>query len=319
MTTFRLLTYNENEEAVAAVLVHGQIYPVRSLLQDEEVDASSVLALLQTWEKSHRALVEAIERLDPSQGKPLDKTALLSPILYPNAIYCAAANFRDHMHAMAVKLNQPDEPDPRELDIKPYHFTVPARLCIAGPQDPIQMPSHGENIDWEIELVAVIGKTARQVSIDKALDYVAAYAVGNDVSVRDMRFLKIPNVSSHSLFRNDFIALKGFDKSCVVGPWLTMASDIPDPQQLAMKLWVDDELMQDSSTGEMVFTVAEQISYLSSRVTLLPGDIIMTGTPAGTGMERDRFLRPGETVRMNIESLGEMTQHVVDKRAGSTA
>jgi 2-keto-4-pentenoate hydratase/2-oxohepta-3-ene-1,7-dioic acid hydratase in catechol pathway len=88
------------------------------------------------------------------------------------------------------------------------------------------------------------------------------------------------------------------------------ASEVPDPQRLAMKLWLDGELMQSSSTSEMIFGVAEQVSHLSSRVTLLPGDLVMTGTPAGTGLERDRFLQPGQAVRMSIERLGEMTVHL---------
>ena len=131
------------------------------------------------------------------------------------------------------------------------------------------------------------------------------------MSVRDLRYIKIPNVPDHSVFRNDFVGMKAFDQSCVLGPWLTPARLVPDPQRLAMRLWINDELMQDSSTSEMVFTLGEQIAYLSSRVTLLPGDVVMTGTPAGTGMERDRFLRAGETVRMEIEGLGAMTNRVV--------
>ncbi len=231
--------------------------------------------------------------------------------MYPGAVYCAAANYRDHMHGMALRLNQPDEPDPRELDIKPYHFTVPARTCISGPDEPVRIPRFAEHLDWEIELVAVIGRTARRVAVEEALKHVAAYTIGNDISVRDLRYLKIPNVPMQSLFRSDFIAMKGFDKSCVTGPWLTPASSVANPQELALKLWIDDELMQDSTTNQMVFSVAEQIAYLSDRVTLWPGDMIFTGTPAGTGMERDRFLRVGETLRLNIEGIGEMTQEVV--------
>ena len=127
-----------------------------------------------------------------------------------------------------------------------------------------------------------------------------------------MRYLRIPNVPAQSLFRSDFVAMKGFDQSCVIGPWLTLARDICDPQKLALKLSIDGELLQDSSTAQMVFSVAEQIAYLSSRVTLWPGDLVFTGTPAGTGMERDRFLRVGESLTLSIEKIGAMTQEVVD-------
>lgn len=311
MINFKLLTHDESGVPVAGVLVGEKVFGAVDLLQDTGIDASSVLALLEDWPRAERALLKAVEALDTKKSCPVSEIKFLAPVLFPGAIYCAAANYRDHMRAMAVRLNQADEPDPHELNIKPFHFVVPGRSCTAGPVDPIRMPKHGENIDWEIELVAVIGKPARNVSIEDALDYVAAYTVGNDVSVRDMRYLKIPNVSQESLFRVDFIGGKGFDKSCVMGPWLVPARFIEDPQKLKLKTWVNDELMQDSSTSEMVFNTAEQISYLSQRVTLLPGDVVMTGTPAGTGMERDRFLRAGETIRMYIEDVGEITQKVI--------
>jgi 2-keto-4-pentenoate hydratase/2-oxohepta-3-ene-1,7-dioic acid hydratase in catechol pathway len=306
----QLLTYRAASGKFRAGIKLGErIFDAEAVIGGDDCD--SVLGLLEHWERIEPLLIDRVERQAHESLVPVMISTLGAPVLYPGAIYCAAANFRDHMHAMAVKLNQPDEPDPREIDLKPYHFIVPGRSCIAGPDDPLRLPSFGKNVDWEIELVAVIGKPAYQVAPQRALEHVAAYTIGNDVSVRDHRFLKIPNVPSQSLFRTDFLSMKAFDQSCTIGPWLTLSRDIPDPQRLEMKLWVDDELMQDSSTAEMIFTVAEQISYLSSRVTLLPGDLVMTGTPAGTGMERDRFLRPGETIRMSIEGIGEMTQRVV--------
>jgi 2-keto-4-pentenoate hydratase/2-oxohepta-3-ene-1,7-dioic acid hydratase in catechol pathway len=306
----QLLTYKDSSgEYRAGVRLGEAIFDAEALTGRRE--CAAVVSILQGWDVFEPILIDRVGNKAHEQLAPVEIVALGPPVLYPGAIYCAAANFRDHMHAMAVKLNQPDEPDPRELDMKPYHFVVPGRTCIAGPDEPLQMPSYGKNIDWEIELVAVIGRPAKNVRPERALDHVAAYTLGNDVSVRDHRYLKIPNVAPQSLFRTDFIGMKGFDQSCVIGPWLTLARHIPDPQRLAMKLWLDEELMQDSSTAQMIFTVAEQIAYLSSRVTLLPGDLVMTGTPAGTGMERDRFLRPGETIRISIEGIGELTQRVV--------
>lgn len=302
----QLLTYrNGAGEHRAGLRVDGAIYDAGSATG--RADCGSILSILENWDELEPVLTAAAAQ----PGALAEVASLATPVLYPGAVYCAAANYRDHMHAMAVKLNQPDEPDPRELDIKPYHFTVPARTCVIGTDAPIELPDFGANVDWEIELVAVIGRPARNVSVADALDHVAGYTIGNDVSVRDMRYLKIPNVPLQSLFRSDFIAMKGFDRSCVIGPWITLARDIPDPQKLAMQLWIDGEPMQDSSSAQMVFGVAEQISYLSSRVTLHPGDLVMTGTPAGTGMERDRFLKPGETLKLEIEGIGEFSQKVV--------
>ncbi len=306
----QLLTYKDAEgEYRAGVRSEQSIFDAELLTGRR--DCASVLSILEGWEELEPLLRDRVRRLEGEQVATVDAPLLGPPVMYPGAVYCAAANYRDHMHGMAVRLNQPDEPDPRELDIMPYHFTVPAHTCISGPDEPVTMPWFAEHLDWEIELVAVIGRRARRVSVGDALSHVAAYTIGNDISVRDLRYLKIPNVPMQSLFRSDFIAMKGFDKSCLIGPWLTLASDIPDPQSLALKLWIDDELMQDSSTNQMIFSVAEQIEYLSYRVTLWPGDVIFTGTPAGTGMERDRFLREGETLRLSIEKVGEVVQRVV--------
>ena len=309
----QLLTYRSTAgEYRAGIKLEQGIFDAQGLTH--RADCSTVLAILQGWPELEPLLDErvsqrAFEHLDPVQTSELGP-----PVMYPGAVYCAAANYRDHMHGMAVRLHQPDEPDPRELDIQPYHFTVPAQTCISGPHEPVRMPWFAENLDWEIELVAVIGRVARRVSVENALAHVAGYTIGNDVSVRDMRYLKIPNVPLQSLFRSDFIAMKGFDKSCVTGPWIMPASSIPDPQRLALKLWINDELMQDSSTEQMIFSVAEQIAYLSSRVTLWPGDMVFTGTPAGTGMERNRFLREGELLRLEIEKIGSMSQKVTRPR-----
>jgi 2-keto-4-pentenoate hydratase/2-oxohepta-3-ene-1,7-dioic acid hydratase in catechol pathway len=310
----QLLTYKDPTNRFrAGVKLGARVFDAEAL--SGRPDCETVFSLLQNWDVVEPVLTEQVNRLAQDDLVPVKMASLGPPVLYPGAIYCAAANFRDHMRAMAIKLNQPEEPNPRETDIKPYHFIVPGRSCVSGPDDPLKLPSFGTKVDWELELVAVIGRSARDVPSERALDYVAGYTIGNDVSVRDHRYLKIPNVPAQSLFRTDFLSMKAFDQSCAIGPWLTLARDIPDPQQLAMKLWLDGELMQNSSTAEMIFTVAEQISYLSSRVTLLPGDIVMTGTPAGTGMERDRFLRPGETIRMSIEGIGEMTQKVISWEA----
>ncbi|MNN37480.1 Ureidoglycolate lyase [compost metagenome] len=145
--------------------------------------------------------------------------------------------------------------------------------------------------------------------MEKALEYVAGYTIANDLSARDaMRRSKMPPTSP---FHLDWIGHKSFDGSCPIGPWIVPASQIADPHRLALKLWVSGELMQDSSTEKLIFDVPEQISMLSSRVTLQPGDMILTGTPAGTGAPKKRFLQPGETVRLSIEGIGEFEHSMV--------
>jgi 2-keto-4-pentenoate hydratase/2-oxohepta-3-ene-1,7-dioic acid hydratase in catechol pathway len=160
-------------------------------------------------------------------------------------------------------------------------------------------------MDWEVELAAVIGRSAKHVSIEKALSYVAGYTVANDLSARDRG--RRPHVPDNSPFKADWVAHKSFDGSCPLGPWIVPASDIRDPQNLAIKLWVNDVLKQDSNTGKMIFNLAEQISHLSARLTLHPGDLILTGTPAGVGAGRGEFLKAGDVVKIEIEGIGSIS------------
>ena len=154
-------------------------------------------------------------------------------------------------------------------------------------------------------MVAVIGRRAKDLPVEKALGCVAGYTIANDLSARDvMRREKNPPASP---FHYDWVSQKCFDGSCPLGPWIVPANEIKDPHNLGIKLWVGDELMQDSNTSQMIFDTAEQNAMLSSRVTLQPGELILTGTPAGVGMGRKRFLKAGERVRLWIEGIGEFS------------
>lgn len=202
-----------------------------------------------------------------------------------------------------VSGSQP-EPDPHEVGLKPWHFIKTSRSSIVGPGARVQLPPFSQKVDWEVELAAVIGRPARNVTIEKALNYVAGYTIANDLSARDA--MRRPHVADASPFKLDWLSQKCFEGACPLGPWIVPSSEIPDPQNLALKLWIDDELMQDSHTSQMIFTTAEQIAHLSTRMTLQPGDLILTGTPAGVGMGRGRFLQAGETLRLWIEGIGEL-------------
>ena len=168
----------------------------------------------------------------------------------------------------------------------------------------MKLPVYSQMVDWEVELAAVIGRPARNVPESKALNYVAGYTIGDDLSARDV--MKRPQVPDSSPFKLDWLMQKCFDGSCPMGPWIVPASDVRDPQNLALKLWVNDDLMQDSSTSKMIFNTAEQIAQLSTLVTLWPGDVIMTGTPAGVGMGRGIFLKAGDRLKLWIEGIGEL-------------
>jgi 2-keto-4-pentenoate hydratase/2-oxohepta-3-ene-1,7-dioic acid hydratase in catechol pathway len=138
-----------------------------------------------------------------------------------------------------------------------------------------------------------------------ALDYVSGYLIANDLSARDLGSREPMPVASP--FRTDWLAHKSFDGSCPLGPWIVPAGEIGDTQNLGLKLWVNDALKQDSNTGKMIYTLAEQIAQLSSRITLHPGDVILTGTPAGVGAGRGEFLKPGDVVNLLVEKIGTLT------------
>ena len=225
------------------------------------------------------------------------------PPLQPGTIYCAGANYADHVAEMARSRNEPPPPDPRSLGLKPWFFIKP-RNCVVGPGARVARPPGCAKLDWEAELVAVIGAPARKVTPEEALNYVAGYTIANDLSARDLS--RRAQVPPGSPFHFDWTAQKGFEGSCPLGPRLVPAAEIPDPQSLAIRLWVNGALKQDSSTRQMIYSVAEQIAHLSTLITLQPDDIILTGTPAGVGTPRNEFLQPGDKVEVEIERLGRL-------------
>ncbi|MTH33489.1 ureidoglycolate lyase [Paracoccus limosus] len=174
--------------------------------------------------------------------------------------------------------------------------------CIVGPNDDVVLPPGSVKSDWEVELGVVIGKTARQVSEAEALDHVAGYCVVNDVSEREWQLER----------GNTWDKGKGFDTFGPIGPWLVTRDEVADVQNLTMWLDVDGKRYQNGSTKTMIFTVAELVAYCSRLMTLLPGDVITTGTPPGVGMGQKPpvFLKGGEVIRLGIEGLGEQSQTV---------
>ena len=310
--SYKLLSYQSGREARAGILVENSVYDVAKVTG---VGAySSGLGIVREWTKARRQLAQVAKRIAAGQsrvkGTPLKRVRLLAPLPEPGNIFCAGANYTDHMAEMARAQGQPPGPTMKELGEKPWHFIKTSRSSVAGPGSKVKLPPFSRKVDWEVELAAVIGKTARDVQVKNALECVAGYTIANDLSARDvMAREKIPLASP---FHFDWLSQKCFDGSCPLGPWMVPASDIPDPQNLALKLWVNDVLMQDSHTSRMIFTTAEQIAMLSSRVTLQPGDLVLTGTPAGVGMGRQQFLKAGDTVRLWIEGIGELTHSMVE-------
>jgi 2-keto-4-pentenoate hydratase/2-oxohepta-3-ene-1,7-dioic acid hydratase in catechol pathway len=211
------------------------------------------------------------------------------PIGRPGKIVAVGMNYRDH--AAEAGLDVPE---------RPVLFGLWPSSVI-GDGEAIVIPSLSSQIDYEAELGVVIGERARNVPVERALDVVAGYTCFNDVSARDLQFQD-----------GQWTRAKSLDTFCPVGPRVAPASEIRDPQTLRIRCLVNGEPLQDSSTAEMVFSVAELVAYISRGVTLEPGDLIATGTPAGVGFTREPpvFLRPGDEVTVEIEQIGALTNPV---------
>ncbi len=301
MAGYKLATYQSPQGPRAGAVINDLIYDVAALTG--RTNYISTQDVLDDWDAAHAAL-DAAAKAPKGQGRPVAQSALRAPLLLPGAIYCAGANYQDHAEEMWKATGKPPEPDPHELGLKPWFF-IKSSHAVTDPGATIQISKYSKRMDWEIELVVVIGRKARDLSLENALSCVAGYTVGNDLSARDQGFR--PPVPEGSPFRADWTRHKSFDGSCPLGPWITPAAYISDPGNLAMKLWVNDALKQNSNSGRMIFNIAEQIAHLSSGITLYPGDLIMTGTPAGVGAGKGEFLKAGDVVKMEIAEIGAIT------------
>ena len=291
---FRLLTYRDKQgDNRPGILVDQSIYDISE-------EFISVLEILNNWATTEPKLMEIGERLvqhPNATGTPINEVILAPPILFPGALYCAGANYADHVLEMSGK------PPPPE-NTKPYFFIKSTRGTIIGANETIHLPEYSNQVDWEAEIGIVIGQEARNVSEVDAMDFVAGFTIVNDLSARD--YTKRYDVP----FLFDWIGQKCFDTGCPMGPWITPKSAIDDPHNLGIKLMVNNEVKQNSSSKEMIFKCEHQIAYLSQHVTLYPGDVIATGTPAGCGMPQKDFLKPGDIVTIEIDGLGVLSNPV---------
>lgn len=254
-----------------------------------------------------RAFVADADRLAPAleaalAGHPAPDVPAdpvwAAPIL-PAKLICIGANYAEHNAEMLGTVDA----------AVPYAFLKPPTTTLIGSGRPAPLPPHAKEFDYEVELCVIIGRTARGVSRERALDHVFGYAVLNDLSARDW-------VREPSVLGIDWVTSKGFDASAPMGPLITPARFAGDPDDLAIRLWVNGELRQDSRTSEMVFDVATQIAHLSGVMTLEPGDLIATGTPSGVAMGADPpvWLAPGDVVRAEVEGLGTLTTPIGPRR-----
>ena len=287
----RWVTVANDEGPRACGVFNGDYIDVNAA--DPEMP-STVRGLLEVgldWQRrAWAALPRGVVRHDPAHVQ------LLAPVPDPRKIVCIGLNYRDHAAESGVPV--PTEP----ILFSKYPTTL------IGHGDQIVLPSASHEVDYEAELVVVIGRKGRHISRERALDHVGGYAVGHDVSARDWQLNK-PG--------KQWMAGKTFDTFAPVGPELVTPDEVPDPQNLGIRLRLNGQTMQDSSTNQLVFGVSELIAYLSQVFTLEAGDLIFTGTPPGVGMARKPpvWLKPGDRVEVEIDRLGTLSNTVIAENA----
>jgi 2-keto-4-pentenoate hydratase/2-oxohepta-3-ene-1,7-dioic acid hydratase in catechol pathway len=237
----------------------------------------------------------------------LDKVELLRPIERPNKLFLLAGNYNEHITEGGGAATQ-------RAETFPYVFMKPPTTALTDPGKPVVIPKVSPNsIDWELELCIVIGRKARHVKEQEALSYVAGYTVVNDISDRKFR----PNPGRKERTNDkwfDWEHGKWHDSFCPCGPCIASADAIPDPQKLKMKLSVNGQVKQDATSAQQIFPVAAVVAFISDIVTLEPGDLIATGTPAGVGNTTGTYLKPGDRMEAWIEGIGTLVSPVVAEK-----
>lgn len=260
-------------------------------------DAASgldLMAMLEDWTTWTRYLIH----LDTAGLEAVSGAVLVAPLTFPRKVLCAGSNYYDHAAEMGV-----DPPDP---DVEPFFFLKTPTTTVVGPFDDIRIgPDPDDCVDWEAELGVVISGRARDVPVYEAMALVAGYVVANDISARG-RFRR----QAAEPFNWNWLGQKNQDDSCPLGPGMVPTWQIPHPQNLKVSLSVNGVIKQKSNTSAMVIGIAQLISGASRMTTLEPGDVILTGTPAGVGLPRKEFLRPGDVVTVEIENIGRIANRI---------
>lgn len=302
----RLCRYELDNQVSLGFYTEDSILPlsVAAEMAGLEVDESQGLIPLLPGGAQRDTILAIEQHLNQSMDEELfpmsilpEDVQLLVPVPAPSKLLLLAGNYSKHIEEGGGKAEE------RQKTF-PYVFMKPPLTTLTSPGHPVKIPAVSpDHIDWELELGIVIGKSCKGVSEADALDYVAGYTVINDISDRKFR----PNPERTQREKDSFFDWqhgKWHDTFCPMGPCISPASDIADPQQLKMQLSVNGNIEQDSSTAEMIFPVAAIIEFISSFVQLEPGDVISTGTPSGVGASKNKFLKPGDEMRAEIEGIG---------------
>jgi 2-keto-4-pentenoate hydratase/2-oxohepta-3-ene-1,7-dioic acid hydratase in catechol pathway len=313
LTKYQIGTATVGGQERVVLYCHNTYIDLHALLDDPElIEATAVcdipmpgslMQIIERWADWQCPLCEiaayAAARLQdgdlPGTLRPA-QIQWLPPLLYPRKLICIGTNYHDHIAEMGLT----------QLPKYPYSFLRPPTTSLCGSGTPIRLPRQARLVDWEAELAVVIGVRARDVAATDALAIVAGYSLINDLSARDW-------IADAPAVGIDWVMQKAYDGFAPLGPLITPAEFVPDPQQLRITLTLNGEIRQDSTTANMVFSVQEIIEHLSSIMTLEPGDVIATGTPAGVGYSRrpPDALKAGDVMVVEIEGLGRLETTMV--------
>lgn len=285
----KLIRYRENGKVKPGLYHDGRYLSVAGFIDDyneaffEEGGLQKLSDLLRTQKQELPALS--------------DNVSLDSPVARPSKIVCIGLNYADH--ARETGATPPTEPV----------IFFKSTTAIVGPDDEVVIPKNSKKTDWEVELAIVIGKRASYVEEQDAMDYIAGYVLHNDYSEREFQ------IERQGLWDKG----KGCDTFAPLGPWMATQDEIPDVNNLRLWLKVNGKMVQDGNTSNLIFKIPHLVSYISQFMTLLPGDIVSTGTPAGVamGMKGQPYLREGDVVELGIDGLGESKQRLVNYRPAS--
>lgn len=296
--SFAVVELPASSAPVLSVAAEPGVVPLADLVAGADAVPADIGQLLGDWDRWCDKVEEALSGADaaaPGWTAP-EKASFRPPVAGRPAVYCAGANYTDHVAEMGGRL-------PDKAEAAPYHFVVPSGT-LNGHRGIVRTPPDCAQLDWEVELAAVIGRPAVNVGVEDALGYVAGYTVGNDVSCRQR-----PH-GRHPVFGMDWLRMKAASTLTPLGPGLVPARFVPDPMRLGLSLRVNGAVRQDSNTDKMIFSLPEQIAGLSALVPLEPGDVILTGTPAGTAAAHGEYLKAGDVMLAEIEGIGQLENTV---------
>ena len=294
----RLLSYDTGNGPRCGVIQGDEIVDVSALVGTSGHPLRDVRALLEQGNNPIERVSEALAKDTSAPRVPLAGTQLRSPVIQPPTVRDFIV-YEEHASNQGTR-----EPNEAWYRMPVFYFSNP--LCIYGPDAQIPHPSASSQFDYELEIGCVIGKEGSNVAAADALDYIAGFTLFNDWSSRDLQVDEMAFGLGPA---------KGKDTASSIGPWLVTTDEIPDPSKLTLRTYLNDDVVQESGTDDLIFDVPTLIAFLSGSTTLLPGTLILTGTPSGVGSAQDprRFLMSGDEVTVEIEGIGKLTNFVVEE------